>query len=116
MPDENRENGLVIMNRAILDIGYMEVSWKQRYPKSSIFMGFSTDKPSIWGYPHLWNPHSGSICCGTLLSQLGRNNPAELFLGTIFVESSSQVHVKDTHQRQDEHELLYPWREGAKAP
>lgn len=63
----------------------------------------------------LW--YIGSICCGNaLLSPLGRNNPAELFLGAVFIESSSQVHVKDTHQRQDKHELLYPWREGATTP
>ena len=88
MPDENGENSLVIMNRAILDIGYHDIL-----------------------------AYIGSICCGNaLLSPLGRNNPAELFLGAVFIESSSQVHVKDTHQRQDKHELLYPWREGATTP
>lgn len=69
----------------------------------------------FWILDILW--YIGSICCGNaLLSQLGRNNPAELFLGAVFIESSSQVHVKDTHQRQDKHELLYPWREGATTP
>ena len=35
---------------------HVEVSRNGGTPKSSISMGFSLNKPSISGYPHLWKP------------------------------------------------------------
>ena len=34
----------------------MEVSWNRGTHKSSIYRLIFHSKPSIWGYPHLWNP------------------------------------------------------------
>ena len=40
-------------------LSHMEVSWNMVTLQSSIFIGFpwiSHFEPSIWGYPHLWQP------------------------------------------------------------
>ena len=46
---------LVPMENPLRNLVEMGVSSNRGTPKSSILMGFLY-KPSIWGYPHVWNP------------------------------------------------------------
>ena len=48
------------------DTAHLGVSWNRGTPKSSVSIGFSLFfhyKPSILGYPHLWNPPFNSLLC-----------------------------------------------------